>query len=782
QDTTRTVPEGTFVVNGVGEVIFTPANNFSGNVTPITYTVRDSIGQTSNPATVNVVVTPTAANDSANTPVNTPVNIPILGNDVGSLVAGSVQFPTTGQPAGSTVSPDGKTLTVPNEGAYTANPDGTVTFVPVNGYIGVTTPVRYSVSDGVTTRTANITVNVAASLGSLRGVVFQDLDGNGSQGAGEPGIANVDLILTNGSFTRTVTTDANGVYTADNVPTGSVTVDVNTNDPDFPAVLKNAAGVPNQTAGVDPSVVAVATSNTSASPANAGADGYRPNPPIAVNDSTTTTADTNVNIPVLNNDSSSAPSSNNPASVVFTPTGQPAGSTVSPDGKTLTVPNEGTYTINPTTGVVTFDPLPTFNGSTTPVQYTFEDSNGQPSNPAQIAVDVGAPSKGNISGTVFEDTNGNGVLDAGEPRLENVQVTITPATGAPVTVVTNAQGVYTALNLPTGNAVVDVVDSSIPAIYKNAAGVPNQTAGNDPTNSSNVAAGASVTIAAGTTVNPGIDGYRLNPPLAVNDSSTTPVNTPVTFTLTGNDTATNPANVAPDTVDLDPATPGQQTTRTIAGQGTYTVNGVGEVTFTPANNFSGNVTPITYTVRDSIGQTSNPATINTLVTPTAANDNASTPVNTPVQIPVLGNDVGSLDPTQVFFPAQPNGTPSNGGRTLTTPEGVFTVSPTTGVVTFTPNNGFTGSVPTVRYTSTDGVTTRTANIDVTVSATVGSLRGVVFQDLDGNGSQGAGEPGIANVDVILTNGSFTRTVTTDANGVYTADNVPTGSVTVDVNT
>jgi uncharacterized repeat protein (TIGR01451 family) len=990
QQTTRDVTEGRFTVNGIGEVTFTPNLNYSGNVTPITYTVLDSTTQQSNAATVNVVVTPTAANDSATTPVNTPVIVPILANDVGSLIPSTVVFPT--QPNG-TVSNGGKKLTISNEGVYDVNPDGTVTFTPVNGFIGTVKPVTYSVSDGVTTRTALIdNLIVAAQTGSLRGVVFQDLDGNGSQGATEPGIPNIDVVITNGSFTRTVVTDANGVYTADTVPTGTVTVDVVTTDPQFPTNV-------TQTAGIDPSVVTVAAINTPATPANAGADGYRPVAPVAVNDSVTTPADTNVDIPVLTNDSSTAPSTKDPSSVIFTPTGQPVGSTVSPDGKTLTVLNEGTYTINPTTGVVTFDPLPTFTGSTTPVQYTFEDSNGQPSNPAQIAVDVGAPNKGDVTGKVFEDTNGNGTQEAGELGIPNVQVTITPVTGAPITVLTNATGDYTALNVPVGNASVDVVESSIPAKYKNATGTPNQTAGTDPTNNVAVTAGgttnagidgyrpnppvanndsrvapdtstpvnnipvlnndtsssplvpssvtfpsagqptgnavspdgkqitvlnkgtftinpdgtisfvpaptfdgtmpepvkytvqdttgqtsnpanlvvtapgnpalanivgkvyrddngnntqdgsepglenisvrvtntagfdvtvqtaadgtysvanlplgipATVTVVessipsglkTGTTPNQtegtnptqiaspmagtnnaGNDGYRLNPPVARPDAATTPLNTPITFSLTGNDTATNPANVAPDTIDLDPSTPARETTRTTP-TGTYTVNGVGEVIFTPTAGFSGKATQITYTVLDSTGQKSNVTTVDVVVLPTAANDSQSTPANTPITFNPLTNDGGSLVPSSVVFPvtSQPVGSSvSNGGKKLTIPgEGVYDVNPD-GTITFTPENGFTGAVKPVRYSVNDGVTTREAVIDMTVTAQTGSLRGVVFYDLDGNGSQGATEPGIPNIDVVLTNGSFTTTVTTNADGIYTRDNVPTGTVTVNV--
>ena len=42
---------------------------------------------------------------------------------------------------------------------------------------------------------------------------------------------------------------------------------------------------------------------------------------------------------------------------------------------------------------------------------------------------------------------------------------------------------------------------------------------------------------------------------------------------------------------------------TIAGEGTYTVNGDGTITFTPEPDFVGTATPITYQVTDSLGRT-----------------------------------------------------------------------------------------------------------------------------------------------------------------------------------
>jgi hypothetical protein len=62
----------------------------------------------------------------------------------------------------------------------------------------------------------------------------------------------------------------------------------------------------------------------------------------------------------------------------------------------------------------------------------------------------------------------------------------------------------------------------------------------------------------------------------------------------------------------------------------------------------------------------------------------------------------------------------------------------------------------------------------------GTVSGHIYEDTNGDGTQDAGEPGLAGVDVVITDSQAgTRTVTTDANGDYSAI-VPAGSTTVDV--
>ncbi|WP_105017666.1 SdrD B-like domain-containing protein [Nonlabens tegetincola] len=63
---------------------------------------------------------------------------------------------------------------------------------------------------------------------------------------------------------------------------------------------------------------------------------------------------------------------------------------------------------------------------------------------------------------VYNDVNGNGTQDAGEPGIENVEVTITDSAGQAVTVQTDATGTYTAQVAAPGTASVDIDDADLP--------------------------------------------------------------------------------------------------------------------------------------------------------------------------------------------------------------------------------------------------------------------------------------------------------------------------------
>lgn len=200
-------------------------------------------------------------------------------------------------------------------------------------------------------------------------------------------------------------------------------------------------------------------------------------------------------------------------------------------------------------------------------------------------------------------------------------------------------------------------------------------------------------------------------PTAVDDAASTTLNTPVEINVLTNDIEGSAA-LNPSSVTLVAGTLPDPTT-----QGTFTVNTTtGLVTFTPVTGYVGTVTG-DYQVCD-LNTLCSVATItvviNTVQGPTAVDDNASTVINTPVDINVLSNDLAgaaALNPASVTLVPGTLPNPST--------EGTFTVNPTTGLVTFTPVTGFTGTA-TVDYQVCDmNVICDVAIITVTVSTMTG---------------------------------------------------------------
>jgi uncharacterized protein (TIGR03437 family) len=102
------------------------------------------------------------------------------------------------------------------------------------------------------------------------------------------------------------------------------------------------------------------------------------------------------------------------------------------------------------------------------------------------------------------------------------------------------------------------------------------------------------------------------PPVAGSQWQTTPFGQAVTFTPLANDVAYAGATVDPTTIDLDPNTPGQQTSLGVYG-GTFTVAGQ-SIQFTPAPGFNGQ-TQVSYTVTDNNHNLSNAAYLFVTVNP-----------------------------------------------------------------------------------------------------------------------------------------------------------------------
>jgi hypothetical protein len=183
---------------------------------------------------------------------------------------------------------------------------------------------------------------------------------------------------------------------------------------------------------------------------------------------------------------------------------------------------------------------------------------------------------------------------------------------------------------------------------------------------------------------------------AVTDTVTTTINTPIAIAIARN--------------DLGFVDPVQVSTWQFPAHGTVQYSGSPgpqagvRATYTPNPGYLGTDTFL-YSIGD--GTLSAIGTVNITITPNAVNDTAYTPLNQPVTILVLANDVGFADPVTVgILSNAANGTLAINGS----PGPQSAVS-----VTYTPNNGFSGTDSFV-YSATSSSGTDKATVAVVVNA------------------------------------------------------------------
>ncbi len=626
--------QGTFTANADGTVTFAPEVGFSGPVTPISYAVQDTGTLVSSSATITVTVTPKATDDTATTLVGQPVTTDVLVNDKGSL------DPTT------------LTVTVnPAHGSVTVNTGGTVTYTPAPGYSG-TDIYTYRVCDtsGQCT-TATVSVNVGV-------------------------VAKPDTDTTKLGTPVTTTVLANDLG---NLNPASVTVPGN---PSHGAVVVNPTGTITYTpapgfSGTDTYTYRVCDANN--------ANNCSSNTvtiavaPVAVNDTATTDAGTPVTFAVSSNDLGGV----DPASIDLDP--------VSPGRQvSLTVANQGTFTANDD-GTVKFTPADGFSGPVSTVPYTIKTPGGIESAPANLNINVTPLAANDPISTPSNQSINIPVLANDKGTIDPSSLDLDPSTVGIQTSFTVPEGVFT---LNPDNTV-----KFVPAPGFAGAVTPITYAVKDTS--------AQITTAT-IAVSVGIAA----PPSAQADPVTTTAGTPVTFKPLLNDTAgTYP--IDPTKIDLDPSTPAIDPSLTVPGQGKFTANPDGTVTFTPAPGFSGPVTPTPYTIADQYNNTSVPVNISVTVTPKAAPDTASTPAGTSIKVAVSINDLGTLDLTSIDLDPNTTGIQT----TLTVPgQGTFLANPD-GTVKFTPADGFSGPVTSVPYTIADTSAQRTPSASITIMVT-----------------------------------------------------------------
>ncbi len=360
-------------------------------------------------------------------------------------------------------------------------------------------------------------------------------------------------------------------------------------------------------------------------------------PPAANDDTATTDEDVAAIIDVLANDTD--------------PDGLP---NLDPSTTQVTsAPANGTTSVNPATGAVTYTPNLNIYGSDSFV-YQVCDLGGL-CDTATVSVTINAvndpPLAANDSATTNEDI---AVVVNVLANDSDVEGTLIPGS---VAVISGPANGGTTVN-PTTGAVT----------YTPAANFyGGDTFDYQVCDGGGACSNASVTVSV-TAVN--------DPPLAGDDSATTSEDTAVAIDVLANDS--------------DPEGPimpgGTVAVMSSPAHGSTSVNGTtGQVTYTPASNFNG-ADSFTYQACDSGGACSSEAAVSVTVVavddaPVAINDSASTTIDTPVVINVLAND---SDPDG---PLMPGGTVAvTSGPT----SGSTSVNPTTGAITYTPSPGYTG--------------------------------------------------------------------------------------------
>jgi gliding motility-associated-like protein len=366
--------------------------------------------------------------------------------------------------------------------------------------------------------------------------------------------------------------------------------------------------------------------------------------PTPVGDSGTTTAGTSITLSNITANDLAGTYAIDPGSVDLD-------STIAGTQTTYNVPGKGTYTVN-STGQVTFTPVSNFSGIVTD-NYTLADIYGNRSaTSAMITITVNpVAGKDSVSTASNTATNLN-VISMSQGNLDPTKVNITSPPSHGTITVNPVTGLVTYTPAPgysgTDHFSYSVCDKSSP--------VP--------------LCSSPATIAV--TVNPAIL------PIPVADAGTTTAGTAIVLpNITSNDLPGTYA-LDPNTIDLDSTTVGTQNTYILAGKGTYTVNGTGQVTFTPVANFSGIVTD-NYTVADIYGNRSTKSALITItVDPVAGKDSVSTGPNAATTVNVIPISQGNLDPTKVTITSSPG-------------HGTLTLNPVTGQITYTPNPGYAGT-------------------------------------------------------------------------------------------
>jgi len=605
---------GSVALNPDGTVTYTPNAGYTGT-DEFTYQICDPFGLCDDAVVVIDIVDrsteghepPSPIDDFATTPKNTPVSGTVADNDT---------------------EPDGDNLTwtqvtQPTNGTVVFNSDGTYNYTPNPGFTGSDQYVYEVCDDGNPILCDQATAYILVLPQNDPPLAQDDVnvtpvdtpvDGNVVTNDEDPegGPLTVNTTPLSGPDNGSVVLNSDGTYTYTPDPafTGTDT---------FEYEVCDAEGL------CDTAVVTIDIVDT---------EDQVNDPPIAINDATTTPVDVPIILNILANDSE--------------PDGDPITGPI-----LVTSPSNGNITLNPD-GTVTYTPDPGYTG-TDEFEYRICDPFGL-CDDAVVTIDITEPStEGHEPPSPIDDfattpqdipVSGTVADNDTEPDGDNLTWTqVTQPTNG--TVVFNTDGTYVYTPAPGYNGpdqyIYEICDDGNPILCDQATAYILVLPANQP-------------------------------PVAQDDVNTTPVDTPVDGDVITND---EDPEGGPLTVNTTP----------LSGpdNGSVVLNPDGTYTYTPDPAFTGTDT-FEYEVCDADGECDT-AIVTIDITnydtqgnnpPIAINDAGTTPVDVPIQLNILAND------------SEPDGDPITGPILLSQPtNGSVTINPD-GTVTYTPNAGYTG--------------------------------------------------------------------------------------------
>ncbi|MGD1805525.1 tandem-95 repeat protein, partial [Dapis sp. BLCC M126] len=376
-------PNGQFENLGEGE---TDTDSF-------TYTISD--GNSTSQATVTITINgqnnpPVAQNDSETTNTDIVLNseavtFSITNND--SDIDSTLDL-TTVDLDPSTPERD-TSITALGEGSYIVDDAGNLTFTPENAFIGVTTPIRYTVKDnlGAVSNEANISIEVT-EIGKLENdstttrpntpVTFNIIDNDENIN-----LTTIDLDPDTPGIQKTITVPSEGIFSIDDQ--GNVTFtpeegfegeasityvanDQNGNPLEPAEISVNVELIPAPPPAPAPAPPPPASAPVPAPPAPPDAN----QPPVGQPDNANTTLNTSITIDILANDN------------------DPEGDQIILNNIDLVTENGGTITFN-NDATILYTPPVDFSGIDN-FTYSIRDANNPISSPINVTINVnGAP-------------------------------------------------------------------------------------------------------------------------------------------------------------------------------------------------------------------------------------------------------------------------------------------------------------------------------------------------------------------------------------------------------